>query len=66
MPPRSAPIQALQWGQIGTAALAALPTECSATLPGHPFAHAVSERERDSQGEGKLHHHNTISLDISV
>ena len=46
--------------------LAALPAECSATLSGDPFAHAVSERESDGQGEGKLHHHNTIALDISV
>jgi hypothetical protein len=67
MPPRAVTIQAFQWGQIRTAArLAALPAECAATLPGNPFAHAVSEREPDSQGEGKLHHHNTIALDISV
>jgi hypothetical protein len=46
--------------------LAALPAECPATLPGDPFAHAVSEREPDGEGEGKLHHYNTIPLDIPV
>jgi hypothetical protein len=46
--------------------LAPLAAERPATLPGDPFAHAVSEREPDGQGEGKLHHHNTIALDISV
>jgi hypothetical protein len=54
-------------GKIGRPLdLAALPAECSATLPRNPLAHAVSEREPDGQGEGKLHHYNTIAIDISV
>ena len=34
--------------------LAALPAECAATLPGDPFAHAVSERKPHGQSEGEF------------
>jgi hypothetical protein len=44
-----------------------LPPGRPAALTGNPFAHAVSEREPDSQGQGKIkHYNNTIAPDAGV